>query len=336
MPHNTIQYQSKRIKYRIIVAFALGMVLIISFGVTIFYLSAEASQSITDAHGLTYGVDSAAANNITQNVERISHLSFLFFTLGSVFFMTLMFNLMFSITPALRRITLAVKEVGNGNFKYRIKLPVDNELGDMSRILNQALDKVLQSEHELQQEKAAVEHTVEIRTKQLKLERAKFLASIKALPVGFILTDPDGRIAMINPVMGELLQLNAETDTEFNKNVENAGSFLKQLLAKTEEVINDSQTSSADFETTDGKFLTALYSPVALKEQGFGGVVIVLEDVTETKNLERSKDEFFSIASHELRTPLTAIRGNAELMKEFYKEQLHDERFARIIDGIES
>ena len=34
--------------------------------------------------------------------------------------------------------------------------------------------------------------------------------------------------------------------------------------------------------------------------------------------LERSRDEFFSIASHELRTPLTAIRGNSQMIQEFY------------------
>jgi len=38
------------------------------------------------------------------------------------------------------------------------------------------------------------------------------------------------------------------------------------------------------------------------------GTVILIEDVSQAKITERSKDEFLSIASHELRTPLTAIQ----------------------------
>ncbi|HSX28952.1 MAG TPA: HAMP domain-containing sensor histidine kinase [Candidatus Saccharimonadales bacterium] len=52
------------------------------------------------------------------------------------------------------------------------------------------------------------------------------------------------------------------------------------------------------------------------------GAVVIIEDTTEQKVLERSRDEFFSIASHELRTPLTALRGNASMMLEMYKDEL--------------
>ncbi len=37
--------------------------------------------------------------------------------------------------------------------------------------------------------------------------------------------------------------------------------------------------------------------------------------------MERSRDEFFAVASHELRTPLTAIRGNADMLLDMYKDK---------------
>ncbi len=64
------------------------------------------------------------------------------------------------------------------------------------------------------------------------------------------------------------------------------------------------------------------------------GSVTLLADITEQKVMERSKEEFFSIASHELRTPLTAISGNAELILSYYKEQLKDEGLREIVDDI--
>ena len=44
------------------------------------------------------------------------------------------------------------------------------------------------------------------------------------------------------------------------------------------------------------------------------GYVGVLEDITQSRAIEKMKKEFISIVSHELRTPLTAIRGSLGLL----------------------
>jgi signal transduction histidine kinase len=65
------------------------------------------------------------------------------------------------------------------------------------------------------------------------------------------------------------------------------------------------------------------------------GVVILIQDETEQKVMDRSKDEFFSIASHELRTPLTAIRGNTSLIEQYFGEKLKAEpELKEMIDDV--
>lgn len=54
----------------------------------------------------------------------------------------------------------------------------------------------------------------------------------------------------------------------------------------------------------------------------------------KAKNIQKSEDEFFSIASHELRTPLTAIRGNASIILHFYRDKLPDTQIVDMLIDI--
>ena len=63
------------------------------------------------------------------------------------------------------------------------------------------------------------------------------------------------------------------------------------------------------------------------------GVVAILNDITDIKNIERMKSAFVAMASHELRTPLTAIKGfvSTLLMDDSFAEEERRE-FYSIID----
>ena len=48
--------------------------------------------------------------------------------------------------------------------------------------------------------------------------------------------------------------------------------------------------------------------------QGFPGAVVVFEDITPQKELERLRTEWSSIVAHDLRQPLNAIAVHAQLI----------------------
>jgi len=50
--------------------------------------------------------------------------------------------------------------------------------------------------------------------------------------------------------------------------------------------------------------------------------------------LDRAKDEFFSIASHELRTPLTAIQGNTSMIMDYYGEEIGNLNMREMLSDI--
>ena len=63
------------------------------------------------------------------------------------------------------------------------------------------------------------------------------------------------------------------------------------------------------------------------------GAVVVFKDISERRELERSKDTFVASVSHELRTPLTSILGYLELIGDTAGELSEEHRrFLRVVD----
>jgi PAS domain S-box-containing protein len=191
-------------------------------------------------------------------------------------------------------------------------------------------------EEALQEAKHSVEAKVEKRTAELNEEKARMLASINSIPHGFMVTDNDDNVIMTNNKMETIFDVK-KVEWRLNDLKDfTSGSinFLKYYgLVKTSKkphLIKD-----IDLER---KFLEIYIAPIFLSPLSNDtiGSTILVSDVTEQKIIQRSKDEFFSIASHELRTPLTAIRGNAEMVKKYYHDKVHDESFDEMISDIET
>lgn len=75
-------------------------------------------------------------------------------------------------------------------------------------------------------------------------------------------------------------------------------------------------------------------SAVRTDENVITGIAVILNDVTEIRNLDKMKTSFISTVSHELRTPLTSIKGFISTLVECGADFDHDTiiEFYRIID----
>lgn len=171
---------------------------------------------------------------------------------------------------------------------------------------------------ELAREKASVERKVVLRTRELHDEEAKLRASIESLNSGFALADADGVILEQNHAFRKILNLDAapKTLSEASRN------FIKfNLQDQSQRVHAEARPIATDDVVLDSKILWAFAAPVNTlvgESVKIIGTVVLVEDFTEVKVMQRSRDEFFSIASHELRTPLTAIKGNASMLLQYF------------------
>lgn len=167
----------------------------------------------------------------------------------------------------------------------------------------------------------------------LQQEKARLTASIHNLSLGFILTDVTGNILIINPAA-----VNIFGNPQAPKNISDI-DVMFQGINRTyyEKCVKERMLVEVKDFLYKNKYFHIFLTPILLStEKGEEniGTVILIEDITEAKIVERSKDEFFSIASHELRTPLTAIRGNTAMIGEYYADKITDKSLQDIIHDI--
>jgi len=234
-----------------------------------------------------------------------------------------------------------------------LKIDIDKknvELVENLKVIEEQNKSLRSYEFQLRAEKASVEKKVEDRTHELEdakskisegwlglqQEKAKLAASINSLSMGFMIIDIEGNTLISNPAIEKIFGVSPSGAWSIK---EIAGQLPEINLA---EMVEKSRNERKNFEKKDitlgnsGRFLRIFVSPITLMDgaENVIGSVILFEDISEAKVLERSRDEFFSIASHELRTPLTAIRGNTALIRDYYLEKIKDPEFAEMVSDI--
>jgi len=206
-------------------------------------------------------------------------------------------------------------------------------LEDSRKAMFNLLEDAKALEEELQKEKSNVEKKVDERTHELKEEQARLLASINSVPKGLIVADNEGKILLTNKAVVSILNADSRLWT-----IEGVQRYLGDSVDILNEYRNVQASGSPSkignifFKT---KYLEIFMAPILVNTgQKSIGIVVLIDDITETKVLERSKDEFFTIASHELRTPLTVIKGNSQLLMDKYISNVADKNFEEIVTDI--
>jgi signal transduction histidine kinase len=204
--------------------------------------------------------------------------------------------------------------------------------------LNKQLEQNRILTEELAAEKASVEQKVIDRTRELSEARAQLEVSIRSLPFGFAIVNPADQIVFHNQHLSTYFNCVIPDEPEASRQIleQVSANFSSafNLLADIQEVKLKGQQIERNVEIGPRFFRFLMIPIIGDNKKGVIGMVLVVEDNTDSKALERSRDEFFSIASHELRTPLTAIRGNSDRILDHYKEQLKDETLSELVTDI--
>ena len=81
------------------------------------------------------------------------------------------------------------------------------------------------------------------------------------------------------------------------------------------------------------RYVNLLFAPFKDENDRPGGVIAVIQDITEHVRLDNMRKEFVADVSHELKTPITSIMGYADTLLEGEYEKDIQERFLGVISS---
>ncbi|MDD4890126.1 MAG: ATP-binding protein [Phycisphaerae bacterium] len=218
------------------------------------------------------------------------------------------------ISRPLELIRAGAQRFARGELDHRLAVPPVEELAAVAQTLNDMAGQLDQK----------------IRTvTSHQMQQAAILASMNE---GVIAVDPDGRLLSMNDAAGAPLSIQSASVGQrlLHEVVRNS-----QLDALVREVLADGGPAEAEISVRAGwderivqVHATVLRDP----EERSIGALLVFNDVTRLRRLERVRQDFVANVSHELKTPITSIKGFVETLREGAIDEPEEaKRFLEII-----
>ena len=170
------------------------------------------------------------------------------------------------------------------------------------------------------------------RIKMIVKQRNEMEAILSSMEEGVIAFDVDERIISINQAAARIFK--RETSDILNRTVQEA-----VRNPEVQQFVRDALSTSENLESDitlyhEGERIIYTHSTSLFDSTGHSsGILVVLNDVTQLRQLENIRRDFAANVSHEIKTPLTAIKGFVETLRHSHSEKPEDtERFIGIID----
>lgn len=202
-------------------------------------------------------------------------------------------------------------------FDILVKVIGGRELGTKRKNIQEVFNKPVE---ELEIAKLAI---------GIERERDLFRAVFSSMEEGFLVIDRDLKVVLMNQKAAVLLRVapkeaagrQIEEILRFFPAQKEAGYLASELkilknIAKGLDFLNIRMEDDYYCKNKNGgNFPVAMtIAPFLKRGKGGEGAIIIFKDITEEKEIDRSKSEFVSLASHQLQAPLVSISWYTEVL----------------------
>ena len=245
-------------------------------------------------------------NNQLNQTKIILAVSTGVYVLVSIF---LGFFISRSLVSPMKKLIKSAEKIASGeNIEIEKTKKVDNEVGDLTNAFSIMTTELKQKFNEVDRQKRQIE------------------TILLHMTDGIIAFDMEGKIIHINPAAKELLSITEKEDT-----FEKIFRKLKIDINMEKIIYLENWTSTEQRKNVGEKYINMLFAPFKDENDMPGGIMVLIQDITEHVKLDNMRKEFVADVSHELKTPITSIMGYADTLLEGEYDKETQNRFLNVI-----
>jgi two-component system phosphate regulon sensor histidine kinase PhoR len=202
----------------------------------------------------------------------------------------------------------AIEAMKQGAYDF---IPKPFEPDQLRIVVNRAWEKInfIQEAKRLEQERNRT-------LSDLDTEKSRIRTIIESFPSGVVVTDPKGRVMLMNPAFRQLLGLDKNVKTGNRIEDYLPDEDLCQLVLEISQGkhVDYDDIPNYEFSLPGEKYFMAKGQPVLGEKKECLGAVLNIVDISAMKLLDHLKSEFVAKVSHELRSPLSTIHEQLALV----------------------
>ena len=199
-----------------------------------------------------------------------------------------------TITKPIKDLMVKAENITAGNFGDMLDENSKDEIGELTRTFNYMSTRLKNMIGEVAAEKNKVE------------------TIINHMNDGVIAYSSEGELLHINPA-AEAMITQPIRNMNFDQLMDSLNLELRIFQLHTEKFPDVGRAESQDVQIGK-RFLKVHFAPFRATESLAEGLVVVLHDNTEDRQLDNMRRQFVADVSHELRTPLTSVKSFTETL----------------------
>ncbi|PYG87344.1 PAS domain S-box-containing protein [Ruminiclostridium sufflavum DSM 19573] len=210
-------------------------------------------------------------------------------------------------------LTQNMRSIKAGELNQQAVINTKDEIGELSVEFNNMTKRLLQYEQST--------------SGKLLLEKNRSMAIVKSISNPLVVLDTEYRIILLNNEFEKFFNVSEEalTNRHFLEGIKNGEIF--DFISNAYK--SEDETQQKIFFIRSGNedyYFNIIVTTVKGNNANLSGIIVIFQNVTQLKELEKIRTDFVATISHEFKTPLTSIMMGTDVLMEERMGRLNEDQ----------